>query len=180
MTQLHDCETVHAAFSIPIDNSLPSVNWSLARYAVIFLDEVSMIPQKIFDHILSTLHQLSTRPVLVISGDPHQQQPISNGAQGICQAESVFADVRFRQISVSHHLTDQFRCSDPEYYDILNHLRHWPPTSAILRTLHSSNRLLCNSDTVTDDLLLHTVRENPSATFITVTRAATSRVTRFH
>ena len=33
-----DCDTVHVAFSLPIDNFSPTVNWSLSRYAVIFLD----------------------------------------------------------------------------------------------------------------------------------------------
>lgn len=171
-----DCETVHASFCVPIDNSSPKVNWSLSCYDIIFMDEVSMVPLTIFDHIISTLKQLSTRPVLVVCGDSHQQQPISTTEKGTTQVANIFSSPHFARISVKHTLIDQFRCSDPQFYDILNQLRHFPPNVSILETLHAGGRLLCQSYDVTDEFLLETVRSYPTATFITVSKAASRRI----
>ena len=175
-----DCETIHAAFSVPIDNTPPKVNWSLSSYDVIIIDEVSMVPLLfslvIFEHILSTLQQLSTRPVFVVSGDSYQQQPICNDQGHIAQTASLFTSPDFPTISLRHELVDQFRCSDPEYYEILNHIRHWKPTNSILSTLHSGGRLLSNDDNVSDELIYNTFCNFPLSTFVTVTKAACNRV----
>ena len=171
-----DCETVHSYLCIPIDHSSPRVNWSLSSYDVIFIDEVSMISLSIFEHILSTVQQLSTRPILVVSGDPLQQQPISSSDKGTVQVSNIFSNARFSSISAKHVLVDQFRCKDPGYYEILNHLRNCKPNSSILKTLHSSERLINESSNVTDDIILQTVKQYPSATFVTVSKSASTRV----
>lgn len=171
-----DCETIHSSFCIPIDGSAPKVNWMLSTYDVIFIDEVSMIPLPIFEHVLSTLQQLATRPILVISGDPYQQQPISTDRGNISQTRNIFNSSAFPNISVKHDLVDQFRCSDPEFYDILNHLRHWKPTYQMLDTLHSNGRLLYNQCNISDAIILETTQRFPTATFVTISKAATNRV----
>ena len=170
------CETVHSSFSIPIDNSPPKVNWSLSMYDVIFIDEISMIPLTMFEHILSTVQQLATRPILVVSGDPLQQQPIATSTRGTVQVCNIFSSVRFSGVSVKHLLVDQFRCSDPEYYDILNHLRVWHPTPSILARLQESGRLINEKCDVSDDDILRTVKQWPTSIFVTVSRAASTRV----
>jgi len=90
-----DCNTIHSSFNVPIDHTPPQVNFLLANYDVIFLDEVSMVPKSIFHHILQTLQQLSTRPVVVISGDPYQQQPIETVNNRIVQTTNIYNDSIF-------------------------------------------------------------------------------------
>jgi ATP-dependent exoDNAse (exonuclease V) alpha subunit len=61
-----------------VDRSIPlSINWELSRYDVIVIDEISMISEDIFEHILSTFQRLIFRPVLVLAGDGGQQQPFT-------------------------------------------------------------------------------------------------------
>ena len=52
-------DTVDAMFHYPVDTHVaPSVNWSLCEYDLLLIDEVSMIPKKIFQHILRTLQDV--------------------------------------------------------------------------------------------------------------------------
>ena len=53
----------------------PSVNWELARFDVIVVDEIFMIAENIFKHMLYLLDRLILCPVVVLSGDGGQQQP---------------------------------------------------------------------------------------------------------
>lgn len=114
-----------------------------------------------------------------MSGDPFQQQPISSTRKGTVQVSNIFSSGQFLSISVNHRLVEQFRCSDPQFYEILNHIRNWKPTPSIIETLHASQRLLSESSQVSDDLILHTVKHYPSSTFVTVSKAASNRVNNF-
>ena len=61
-----DCETVHSAFHIPVDlNEQSSTNWHLSEYDIIVVDEISMISEKNFQHILHTISRLIFRPGLI-------------------------------------------------------------------------------------------------------------------
>ena len=64
-----DADTIHSSFSVPIDGSSLQLNWALATYDLIIIDELSMVPAHVFNHILSTVQQLPTRPILLVSGD---------------------------------------------------------------------------------------------------------------
>ena len=71
------CDTIHSMFKYPVESSKrPAVNWELGRFDLLMVDELSMVPVKIFDHIASTLRQLHVRPVVLLCGDQQQQQPI--------------------------------------------------------------------------------------------------------
>ena len=74
-----DANTIHSSFCIPVHGSSPQVNWALAMYDLIIIDEVSMVPPFFFNHILSTVKQLPTRPILLISDDKYQLPPIATG-----------------------------------------------------------------------------------------------------
>ena len=53
-------DTIHSAFRCPVDtNERPQINWDLAYYDLIVIDELSMVSSTIFDHILTT-HDLLT------------------------------------------------------------------------------------------------------------------------
>ena len=63
-------DTIHSAFRYPVDvNERPQINWDLAKYDLIVIDELSMVPAIVFDHILMTLQELHVRPVVVLCGD---------------------------------------------------------------------------------------------------------------
>ncbi|XP_020900507.1 uncharacterized protein LOC110239141 [Exaiptasia diaphana] len=81
----------------------------------------------------------------------------------------------FGRTAVTFTLHQQHRCSDEIYNDILNHLRHWKPTPAILSTLHANN-LLNQSSTIYDSQIIQAVTNNASSTVLTVSRAAAKRV----
>ena len=100
-------ETVHAAFHFPVDPSMsPSVNWELARFDVIVVDEISMIAENIFKHMLYTLDRLIIlRPVVVLSGDGGRQQP--------------FGQVRGRTKTLSNPLNN-FQFISSTYHYTLN------------------------------------------------------------
>lgn len=170
-----DANTLHSSFSVPIDDSPPQVNWALSMYDVIMIDEVSMVSLPIFTHILSTLQQLPTRPILVICGDKYQLPPITTRNNRVVSSCSIYEHSSLSTISISYNFTHQYRCVDEEYCEILNHLRHWKPTPEILRTLQSES-LLHQSNSITDSQLLAIIRENASSTFLTVSRSAVSKI----
>jgi DNA replication protein DnaC len=64
------CDTVHASFHFPVETDvLPKINWELSKYDLIIIDEISMIPDIIFNHILKTFNVLLFRPIVLLSGD---------------------------------------------------------------------------------------------------------------
>ena len=63
-------DTIHSAFRYPVDqNQRPHINWDLANYDLIVIDELSMVPSTIFDHIQTTLQELHIRPVVLLCRD---------------------------------------------------------------------------------------------------------------
>ena len=60
-------DTVHSAFKYPVARDQQTeVNWDLGHFDVLVLDKISMIPKRIADHIIETVNQLLTRPVVVM------------------------------------------------------------------------------------------------------------------
>ena len=171
-----DCNTIHSAFSYPIDQSRPQVNYFLSTYDVILLDEISMVPLAIFRHILVTLQQLGTGPIVLVSGDKYQQQPIETLNGRIVPASNIYTDNSFNNMCVRFTLYSQHRCTDPDYQHILNHLRYWRPTRSVLNRLNAPANVLVPSSPVHDAHIVHALRDYPNATVITVSRAASTRV----
>ena len=171
-----DCNTIHSAFCYPIDQSRPQVNYYLSSYDVIVLDEISMVPLAIFRHILATLQQLSTRPIVLVSGDKYQQQPIETLNGRIVPASNIYTERSFTNMCVRFTLYSQHRCTDQQYQEILNHLRYWRPTRSVLNRLNAAENVLVPSSVVNDAHIVHALREYPNATVITVSRAACNRV----
>ena len=72
-----DTDTIHAAFHYPVNPAeRPRYNWNISNYDIVIIDELSMIPIKIFEHILATVSKLPIRPVVMLAGDDRQLQPI--------------------------------------------------------------------------------------------------------
>ena len=85
-----------------------------------------MIPEHIFNHILSTILQLPSRPILC----PFPMMKPSN-SRSIQWTEKLY---RFKNImtnknffkSVAHYkLVQQFRCTDPKLQSFFDHMRKW-------------------------------------------------------
>ena len=99
------CETVHVAFHFPVENNVsPTVNWQLSQYDIIIIDELSMIPDIIFHHILKTINVLLFRPVLMVAGDAGQQQPFSRENGKIMLLASALDNSSFITDTYHYHL----------------------------------------------------------------------------
>ena len=67
------CQTVRSAFFTRVNVSEPPcVSWAISHFDIVIIDEIPMISERNFQHILNTL---MFRPVLVLGGDNAQQQP---------------------------------------------------------------------------------------------------------
>ena len=172
-----DTNTIHSSFYIALDGSMPEINWSLAMYDVIFIDEVSMITHTIFNHMMTTIQQLPSRPILLISGDKFQLPPITTTNNRTTSGQSIYEFDSLARISRTFNLTRQHRCEDEEYSEILDHLRYWQPTPEILHKLQHE-RLLCHQPSISDAHLLDIIQNNACSTFITVSRNAVLRINR--
>ena len=54
-----DAETIHAAFHYPVSpEERPTFNWNLSNYDMLIIEELSMVPVPIFDHIFSTISMI--------------------------------------------------------------------------------------------------------------------------
>ena len=81
--------TLHA-FHYPVkSDQRPTINWNISSYDLLLLDEMSMIPKKIADHVVRTISEVTIRPVVVMAGDNQQQQPIETIDQKIVQVNSI-------------------------------------------------------------------------------------------
>ena len=172
-----DCESVHASFRFPVqDNIVATINWQLSNYDIIIIDEISMIPDIIFNHILKTLSLLLFCPVVMVCGDAGQQQPFSRETGRIMQLNSPFDDTNFIRTTYHFHLREQHRVEDQEYLSFLNTIRRWVPTQTLLDHIHDG-RVISTTDTVTDEDILQAYHVNPENTvIITCTNEAANRV----
>lgn len=115
--------------------------YHLSNYNVIILDKIIMVPINIFRHILHTLQELPMHPILMVSRDKYQQQPIETIENRIVPASNIFYDSRFPGMCVNFTLHLKQRCNDPQYQEILNHLRYWRPTRSVLAKVNSTDSL---------------------------------------
>lgn len=171
-----DIDTIHAAFRYPVDPTLqPIINWALSQYDLIVLDEISMVPLSIAQHIFQTIGQIAIRPILLVSGDEAQQQPFEGPAGATCDVPSMFQHPRLIAFHVSFTLTNQHRCTDPAFIDFLNFIRHWTPSQHNLQ-IFQHGIVVNNTGCPTDDDIISTYQQHPHAMFITMSRAACTHV----
>ena len=70
------CDTLHSLFCFSDTPENCRYNWTLNQYDVICIDEISEVSVPLFKHIMSTLSKLFVRPLVLLSGDFAQQQPL--------------------------------------------------------------------------------------------------------
>ena len=111
-------DTLHGAFSIPIDGPLPNkINHRFNQYDMIVVDEASMISAPIFGVMASTFNRMNVRPVVVLAGDNCQQQPLQTVNSRITSTTSIINDnaTFTANNAVIHRLHQQFRIVDAQY-----------------------------------------------------------------
>lgn len=113
-------ETIHSAFRYPVDPSeRPELNWDIGHYDFLVIDELSMVPTQIFEHIMKTLQQLHIRPVVLLCGDQQQQQPFKTVAGNTRPTQGVLQDKNLYKNSI---LVSFF--NDPEFQEFLNVIKY--------------------------------------------------------
>ena len=126
-------DTIHSLFKYPVSSlEKLQVNWDLARYDVLIVDELSMVPVKIFDHVRNSLNELHVRPVVILCGNEQQQQPIEMVEGRTRQMSGVLYSKRFYGECITVNFLEQVRCKDPLYQEYLNTIRYFKPTSSFL------------------------------------------------
>ena len=160
------CETVHASFHIPVDTDTPcTINWELSQFDIIIIDEISMISEDTFKHILYTWDRLVFRPVLVPPGDGGQQQPFAK-VDGYTQTLSnPLNNPTFVSSTYHYVLTSQHRVGDVEYLHFLDHIRSWVPKQNVLDELQNG-RVLCPHEENINGPILQKFPEHPTITVL--------------
>ena len=84
------CDTIHCAlhYSVKSDER-PTINCNISNYDLLLLDEMSMIPKKIADHVLRTISEVIIRPGVVMACVNQQQQPIETIDRKIVHVTSI-------------------------------------------------------------------------------------------
>ena len=170
------CETVHSAFHIPVNvNERPSTNWSLSHYDIIIIDEISMISESNFQHVLDTFNRLIFRPVLVVCGDYAQQQPLQKLENRTVNVSSPLNNQSFLASAYQYILNGQHRVGDSDYLSFLNHIRHWIPTEALLQQVQEG-RVLCPDGVLDPQQVIEEFQANPDSTLLTFTNDAAKKL----
>ena len=167
---------MHAAFQFPIcEDDKPIINWLVSQYDIVVIDGISMITPIIFHHVLKTFQNLPKRPVLLVSGDVAQQQPIVTIRGRTHATKSILADAGFLAMARHYNLTRQFRCIDPPLQRILDHMRYWEPTVEVLSDIQNG-RLLSTAEIPSDNEVISAILAHHQHTFLTISRKATNRI----
>ncbi len=156
-------DTVHSAFKYPVnlEEQSPTVNWNIATYDCLIIDEISMVRKQIFDHIIYTLQQIP-KPIETVDGK-------------VMQVERILTDKAFLSIVEKFKLTHQYRVFDDEYEKFLNCIRLCKPTQDYLDSIQNGH-IICTNSEPTDEEIYNVVRDNPDSTVLTISRRATATV----
>ena len=170
------CETVHSSFTIPVSpTESPKINWSLSRFDLIIIDELSMISETIFQHVLMTVSKLLFRPVFVLSGDGAQQQPFTREATRIIPVTNPLNNSQFVSSTYHFHLTEQHRVEDQAYLNFLNHIRHWVPTQNELDDIQR-DRVICPDNIFNADKIMQMFLAHADISVLTFTNNAADEI----
>ena len=169
-------DTIHGLFKYPVDPAeRPRINWELVNVDLLVIDEISMVPIKIFQHIMNTVQQLYIRPVVLLCGDSQQQQPIETVDAKIQPANSILEYKPFYTVCKRVNFVTQHRCQDPQYAEILDTLRYYKPNQRLLDRLEE-NKTIFDKTEIADKDIRKLLVDEPSAKVLTVSSKSTNRV----
>ena len=177
------CDTVHAKFLIPPDGSDPSVNYSLTRYNIIFIDEIGLVPERMVVHILRSIDRLPCTPVVVVAGDPQQGAALDTIAGKTTNTASLFQSPVLRARFESFTLYREHRFGCAELTSLLSVIRDSAITPNQVSLLNQRCPFPVHSDDgdgddddISPEHIISAFQQNPSYPFLTVTRRASSYV----
>ena len=171
-------DTLHGAFSIPIDGPLPNeINHGINHYDMIVVDKASMISSPIFGVMASTFNRMNLRPVVVLAGDKCQQQPLQTVNGCITSTTSIINDnaTFSSNNAVIHRLHQQFRIVDAEYAAFLDLIRFIRPTPEQVDKMQDGI-VLCPEGQLTDRQIWTAFQSHPNSTVMTVSRKGAQRI----
>ena len=163
-------DTIHSLFHIPVDPcGKKMINWSLLKYDVLVVDEVAMVSLQNMNHVYQTLTVLPVCPLLIMSGDEKQQQPLESTEEGNTTTTlSILNSHYFLKRCDSFKLYKNIRSSCYVLKGILHEIRLSYPSYKTLDMLN--NTAYCHKGHVSFDHVVRAFRDHPCATFLTVTR----------
>jgi len=169
-------DTIHGLFRYPADpEETPQIDWQLVNADLLVIDEISMVPINIFQHIMNTVQQLYIRPVVLLCGDSQQQQPIETVDGKTQSAKSVLEHKPFYSICNRVNFVTQHRCEDPTYAQILDTLRYYKPNQPLLDRLEQ-DRIIFDKTEIGDKDIRKLLVDQPEAHVLTVSWKSTNRV----
>ena len=121
-------DTVHAAlrFSRQRDRELVKCNppSRLQLFDAIFLDEVSMLPEDVFEHLWYHVLELPKRPIFVVAGDFAQLEAVDRNVlvQTVC-----------RMLPSQFELVTVHRSKDPKHLAFVSAIRESQPSRDLIR-----------------------------------------------
>ena len=173
-----ECDTLHTAFCIPVQPGQASdVNFPLDRFDMVVVDEASFVSPASFNIMAGTLNRLNCRPVVVITGDSRQQQPLQTVEGRVCNTVSIVNDETFSQENaIKHSLYQQFRIVDKEYKAFVDMVRYLQPTQRQLDQFQE-DLVLCTAGCLADEDIYRAFSRQAHTTIMTVSRPLLSRST---
>ena len=169
------CDTIHSLFRISIhEKDGNSINWGLHRYDIIIIDEVAMVSYLHIEHVFTTIHTLATSPVLILCGDPRQQQPLTTTDGRTTTGLNIFGNRYLLSRCNTFKLYRQHRSSCIILCNLLGIIREAYPTHSQLHFLN--DKAYCRKGLVTDNVIIFAFRDRPESTFLTITRRGSSQV----
>ena len=172
-------DTVHALFKYPVDPAeTPRINWQLVNADLLVIDESSMLPLKIFQHIMNTIQQLYIRPVVLLCGDSQQQQqqqPIETVDGKVQAASSILDHKDFYSVCNRVNFVTHHRCQDPDYATILHTVRYYKRNQRLLDRLEA-DRIIFDKTDISNKEIRKVLLDEPEAQVLTVSSKSTNRV----
>ena len=113
------CDTLHSFFRIPVvADDQHTINFRIARFKVLTIDEASMIDETMINLLADTLNKLVKRLVVIFAGDERQQQPLRTTGCTTSQVASIQSYGTLHGVSqkYSHH---RFHCIERVYSPVL-------------------------------------------------------------
>ena len=173
-----EAEIIHSTFHIPVnEDANEDMNFGLNKFDMVVVDEASLVSPQTFKKMASTFNRLNVRPVVVVTGDKCQQQPLQTAPNGrVSTTVSILNDATFtNENSVKHGLYQQFRIVDPEYARFVDLLRYSQPTQSQLDDFQQ-DIVVCQDGDLQDCEISQAFSNQPETSIMTVSRAAAQRV----
>ena len=168
-TDVH-CDTLHSLFKyISVDTTIPVINRALSKYDIIIIDEISQVSVDMFHHITGTIDKVIPRPILFLSGDFAQQQPLITLGTRTTTTKNIFSCQHCTSCMIKFHLSCQHRIHDDLFSHFLQAIRYDYPSDEVL-TLVTSDRVFCLDSSIDANIYDTLTKKHPDSVILTMTK----------